>query len=34
VRDVPHKKNGVGEALLYLRESGGQTATVAQRRAA
>ena len=34
VRDVPHKKNGVGEALSYLRESGGQTATAAQRRAA
>jgi alanine-glyoxylate transaminase/serine-glyoxylate transaminase/serine-pyruvate transaminase len=34
LREVPHKKNGVGEALAYLRESGGQTATTAQRRAA
>jgi alanine-glyoxylate transaminase / serine-glyoxylate transaminase / serine-pyruvate transaminase len=34
VRDVPHKNNGVAEALLYLRESGGKTASAAQRRAA
>jgi len=33
-RGVPHGKNGVGEALSYLRESGGKTATAAQRRAA
>jgi alanine-glyoxylate transaminase / serine-glyoxylate transaminase / serine-pyruvate transaminase len=31
---VPHKKNGVGEALAYLRESGGQTAAATQRRVA
>jgi len=34
LRDVPHTRNGVGEALAYLRESGGKTATTAQRRAA
>jgi alanine-glyoxylate transaminase / serine-glyoxylate transaminase / serine-pyruvate transaminase len=34
LREVPHKKNGVAEALAYLGESGGQTATTAQRRAA
>ena len=33
-REVPHKKNGVGEALSYLQESGNQTTTTAQRRAA
>ncbi len=32
VRDVPHKKNGVMEALSYLRESG-QTATAVRRAA-
>jgi alanine-glyoxylate transaminase/serine-glyoxylate transaminase/serine-pyruvate transaminase len=31
-RDVPHKKNGVAEALSYLRESG-QTATAVRRAA-
>jgi alanine-glyoxylate transaminase/serine-glyoxylate transaminase/serine-pyruvate transaminase len=31
---VPHKNNGVVEALSYLRESGGKTASAAQRRAA
>ena len=34
VREVPHRKNGVAEALAYLRESRGQSATTAQRRAA
>ena len=34
VRDVPHKKNGVAEALAHLQESGGKTADAAQRRAA
>ncbi len=34
VREVPHRKNGVAEALAYLRESRGETATTAQRRAA
>jgi len=32
--DVPHRKNGVAEALAYLQESGGQSATSGQRRAA
>ncbi len=32
--DVPHKKHGVGEALTYLRESGGQPTATAQRRVA
>ena len=32
--EVPYRKNGVGEALDYLRESGAQTATAARRRAA
>lgn len=34
VRDVPHTKNGVEAALSYLRESGGKSATSAQRRVA
>ena len=34
VRKVPHKKNGVAEALAYLIESGAKTATAAQKRAA
>jgi alanine-glyoxylate transaminase/serine-glyoxylate transaminase/serine-pyruvate transaminase len=34
VREVPHRKSGVAEALAYLRESRGQSATTAQRRAA
>ena len=34
VRDVPHQKNGVGEALAFLQESDTQTTTTAQRRAA
>jgi len=34
LREVPHRKNGVGEALAYLRESGDETAAGAQRRAA
>jgi alanine-glyoxylate transaminase/serine-glyoxylate transaminase/serine-pyruvate transaminase len=34
LREVPHKKNGVAEALAYLRESGGEAATAEQRRAA
>ena len=34
LREVPHKQNGVGEALAYLRESGDQTAAAGQRRAA
>jgi alanine-glyoxylate transaminase / serine-glyoxylate transaminase / serine-pyruvate transaminase len=34
VRGVPHNNNGVGEALAYLRESGGTAATAEQRRAA
>jgi len=34
VRDVPHKKNGVADALSYLKDSAGQIATTAQRRAA
>ena len=33
LRDVPHKKNGVAEALAYLQQ-GGETAAAAQRRAA
>jgi alanine-glyoxylate transaminase/serine-glyoxylate transaminase/serine-pyruvate transaminase len=31
---VPHKNNGVSEALAYLRECGGQTAAATQRRVA
>jgi len=34
LREVPHRKNGVAEALAYLREGGGQAAKAAQRRAA
>jgi alanine-glyoxylate transaminase/serine-glyoxylate transaminase/serine-pyruvate transaminase len=34
LREVPHRKNGVGDALAYLRESGDETAAAAQRRAA
>ena len=34
LREVPHRKNGVGDALAYLRESGDETAAGAQRRAA
>jgi alanine-glyoxylate transaminase/serine-glyoxylate transaminase/serine-pyruvate transaminase len=34
LREVPHRKNGVGEALAHLRESGDETAAAAQRRAA
>jgi alanine-glyoxylate transaminase/serine-glyoxylate transaminase/serine-pyruvate transaminase len=34
VRKVPYQKNGVGEALAYLQESGKQAATTSQRRAA
>jgi len=33
-REVPHRKNGVGEALAYLAQSGDQTTTAAQRRVA
>jgi hypothetical protein len=31
---VPHTKHGVTQAMAYLQESGGETATTAQRRAA
>src|SRR6266550_1636368 len=34
LREVPHQKNGVGEALAFLQEGGTQTTTTAQRRAA
>jgi len=34
LREVPHQRNGVGEALAFLQEGGTQTTTTAQRRAA
>ena len=34
LRDVPHQRNGVAEALAFLQESDAQTTTTAQRRAA
>ena len=34
LRDVPHQRNGVAEALAFLQETGAQTTTTAQRRAA
>ncbi len=34
LREVPHRKNGVAEALAYLREGAPQAAKAAQRRAA
>ena len=34
LRDVPHRRNGVAEALAYLQENDARTTTTAQRRAA